>query len=171
MGRQVMLQTSYLQQLFDFDKTEIVIKAFKKAKEIAKFDAIVVTGVSGVGLGSVISHATKTPMLIVRKKTDNSHSGYKLEGHQQSDWNYCFFDDLVASGATFNNVAESIGYEKILEELAKKYQVEHLIKRKNPIEGSKTDPAHPSIYPTGQSIVLTGDEERLYNLIVKRLLL
>ncbi len=64
----------------------------------------------------------------------------------------------------------SIGYEKILEKLAKEYNVESLITRKKPIEGKKTDPAHPSIYPTGNKQILTGNEEKVYDLVVRRFL-
>ena len=65
---------------------------------------------------------------------------------------------------------EAIGYKEILKKLAAKYNVEHLIKKQTPIEGKKTDPAHPSIYPTGNFQVLQGPEEKVYNLIVKRFL-
>jgi DNA topoisomerase-1 len=65
---------------------------------------------------------------------------------------------------------DSIGYSEILEKLARQYNVEHLIARKKPIEGSKSDPAHPSIYPTGETQTLSDDEEKIYNLIVKRFL-
>lgn len=64
----------------------------------------------------------------------------------------------------------AIGYKDILKELAKKYKVENLIKRETPIEGNKTDPAHPSIYPTGNFQILSGEDEKIYNLIVKRFL-
>ena len=63
-----------------------------------------------------------------------------------------------------------IGYDKILKELSKKYGVEELITKKKPIEGPKTDPAHPSIYPTGTLGILSGDEEKIFNLIVRRFL-
>ncbi len=63
----------------------------------------------------------------------------------------------------------SINYKEILEKIAKKLKIENLIKRDKPIEGEKTDPAHPSIYPTGHGeIVLSGDDEKIYNLIIKR---
>ncbi|MBS3085657.1 DNA topoisomerase I [Candidatus Pacearchaeota archaeon] len=62
----------------------------------------------------------------------------------------------------------SIAYKEVLNQLAKKYKVEHLIKRDKPIEGNKSDPAHPSIYPTGQTQILSGQDEQMYNLIVKR---
>ncbi|MFH1431518.1 MAG: DNA topoisomerase I, partial [Nanoarchaeota archaeon] len=65
---------------------------------------------------------------------------------------------------------DSIDYKSILEILKSKYKVSRLIKKDKPIEGEKTDPAHPSIYPTGNSQVLSGDEENIYDLIVKRFL-
>lgn len=64
----------------------------------------------------------------------------------------------------------SIGYKEILNKLAKTFKVENLIKKEKPVEGSKTDPAHPSIYPTGNTQILSGEEDKLYKLIVKRFL-
>ncbi len=65
---------------------------------------------------------------------------------------------------------DSISYKEILEKLSKYYKAEHLIKRNKPIEGKKTDSAHPSIYPTGEFQHLSGEEEKIYNLIVRRFL-
>lgn len=62
----------------------------------------------------------------------------------------------------------SIGYKEILSKLAKKFKAEKLITRKTPVEGPKTDPAHPSIYPTSQEQMLSGEDEKIYNLIAKR---
>ena len=64
----------------------------------------------------------------------------------------------------------SINYPAILEKIAKRFKAQHLIKRETPVEGKKTDPAHPSIYPTGNFQSLEGDEEKIYNLIAKRFL-
>ncbi|HEA46300.1 MAG TPA: DNA topoisomerase I [Candidatus Pacearchaeota archaeon] len=64
----------------------------------------------------------------------------------------------------------SINYKEILKKLEKKYGVEKLLTRKKPLEGKKGDPAHPSIYPTGNTKVLEGDEKKIYELIVKRFL-
>jgi len=64
----------------------------------------------------------------------------------------------------------SIGYKSILETLKKRFKVEKLITKDQPLEGGKTDPAHPSIYPTGNDQILSGNEEKIYNLIVKRFL-
>ncbi len=65
---------------------------------------------------------------------------------------------------------EAIGYNEIVKKLAKEFKVEKLITREKPIEGPKTDPAHPSIYPTGNIQILSGDDEKIYKLIVKRFL-
>jgi len=65
---------------------------------------------------------------------------------------------------------DSINYKEILKKLSRKYNVEDLIKRNKPIQGKKSDPAHPSIYPTGNSQILSGDDEKIYNLIVRRFL-
>ena len=67
----------------------------------------------------------------------------------------------------------SIGYKEILNSLAEAYNVKNLIKNDKPVEGRKSDPAHPSIYPTGQNIgstSLSDDEKKVYELIVKRFL-
>ncbi|MEK6827431.1 MAG: DNA topoisomerase I, partial [Nanoarchaeota archaeon] len=65
---------------------------------------------------------------------------------------------------------DSINYKEILGKLAKQYKVEKLITKQKPIEGAKTDSAHPSIYPTGEFQSLSGEEEKIYNLIAKRFL-
>lgn len=65
---------------------------------------------------------------------------------------------------------EQIDYKSILKKLARQYNVERLITKSKPVEGKKTDSAHPSIYPTGNSQFLTGDEDKIYKLIVKRFL-
>jgi DNA topoisomerase I len=65
---------------------------------------------------------------------------------------------------------DSVDYKSILKILSKKYKVEKLITKEKPLEGKKSDPAHPSIYPTGETKVLSGGDEKIYNLIVKRFL-
>ena len=64
----------------------------------------------------------------------------------------------------------SVNYKEILKKLAKRYKAEKLVTREKPIEGKKSDPAHPSIYPTGNFKRLEGNEKRLYDLIVRRFL-
>jgi len=69
----------------------------------------------------------------------------------------------------------SINYKEILKKLAKKYKIENLITREKPVEGKKSDPAHPAIYPTGQDddsvfSKLSKEEKKIYDLIVKKFL-
>ncbi|MBR9678798.1 MAG: DNA topoisomerase I [Nanoarchaeota archaeon] len=70
----------------------------------------------------------------------------------------------------------SIGYKKIINKLAKQSKYENLCnmlldkKELKPVDGKKTDPAHPAIYPTGSSKPVRGKELKLYDLIVKRFL-
>ncbi len=68
-----------------------------------------------------------------------------------------------------------LGFKKILTDLARQTHYQHLAqellkeKELKPNNGSKTDPAHPAIYPTGH---LPGNlkprDQKIYDLIVKR---
>lgn len=61
---------------------------------------------------------------------------------------------------------EAIGYKKILSRLDK--SLTSFVSRTKPVEGGKSDPAHPAIYPTGERGEFGGDEKRVYELIMKR---
>ncbi|REE26321.1 MULTISPECIES: DNA topoisomerase I [Methanothermobacter] len=68
---------------------------------------------------------------------------------------------------------ESIGYEKILKNLAKNprfgVHIERLRGPLKPHEGKKEDDAHPAIHPTGLlPSELSKDEKKVYDLIVHR---
>jgi DNA topoisomerase I len=65
-------------------------------------------------------------------------------------------------------IPKEIGYDKILSRLKEKFDFVKFVFRKEPIEGKKKDPAHPSIYPTGEFQELEGEEKKIYELIVKR---
>jgi DNA topoisomerase-1 len=65
-------------------------------------------------------------------------------------------------------IPENIEPKKILDKLKKSFKEVSFISRKKPFEGKKSDPAHPSIYPTGELGKVQEDELKLYNLIVKR---
>lgn len=65
----------------------------------------------------------------------------------------------------------SIHYKKIIEKLSKIFEVgKKLLKKElKPMEGKKSDPAHPSIHPTGElPKKLKAEEDKLYSLIVHR---
>ena len=63
----------------------------------------------------------------------------------------------------------SLNYKDILQKVALQFKVgPSQLTRLKPIEGKKSDPAHPSIYPTGNLETMNSDEEKLYGLIAKR---
>ena len=65
-------------------------------------------------------------------------------------------------------IPKEIGYERILSRLKENFNFVSNVSRKIPIEGKKTDPAHPSIFPTGEFHDLQEDDRKIYELIVKR---
>ncbi len=80
-----------------------------------------------------------------------------------------YLDGLISYPRTSSQkIPKEIEPEKILTKLANRFNETRLATRKNPIEGEKSDPAHPSIYPTGDFKNLSDDEENLYLLIVRR---
>ena len=66
-------------------------------------------------------------------------------------------------------IPESINPLSIIKKLGKVYDTK-LCKNSKPVEGSKSDPAHPSIYPTGEFASLEGEDKKIYDLIVRRFL-
>ncbi len=71
-------------------------------------------------------------------------------------------------------IPQGIDVLGIVKKLSKVFKKETTkIVRKWPVEGSKSDPAHPAIHPTGELSgfdSLSKDESRLYDLVVKRFL-
>jgi DNA topoisomerase-1 len=66
-------------------------------------------------------------------------------------------------------IPEEMKPNEILEQLKKRFpKLAQYTTRKKPVEGNKTDPAHPAIIPTGTFNKLEDYDEKIYNLIVKR---
>ena len=66
-------------------------------------------------------------------------------------------------------IPEEMKPYEILEKLKKKFpKLTQFTTRKKPIEGNKTDPAHPACMPTGTYNKLEDYDEKIYNLILKR---
>jgi len=63
---------------------------------------------------------------------------------------------------------KEINYTKILDKLKKQTQLVKYAVNKTPTQGKKSDPAHPAIYPTGETKKLGKNEKKVYSLIVKR---
>jgi len=80
-----------------------------------------------------------------------------------------YLEGLISYPRTSSQkIPKEIEPKKILKALEKVFPEAKEASRSKPIEGEKSDPAHPSIYPTGDYQDLSGTEEKLYNLIAKR---
>ncbi len=81
-----------------------------------------------------------------------------------------YLDGLISYPRTSSQkIPDSIEPKKILKILQKNFSNEvKIATRSKPIEGKKSDPAHPSIFPTGEYKQLEGNDFKLYNLIVRR---
>lgn len=66
-------------------------------------------------------------------------------------------------------IPQAINPQSIIKRLGKHFDTK-LCTRKFPVEGSKSDPAHPSIYPTGEYELLEGENKKIYDLIARRFL-
>jgi DNA topoisomerase-1 len=80
-----------------------------------------------------------------------------------------YLDGLISYPRTSSQkIPDTIEPKKILRQLEKYFPEASEATRQKPIEGKKSDPAHPSIYPTGENGKMTEDEEKIYNLVAKR---
>jgi len=80
-----------------------------------------------------------------------------------------YLDGLISYPRTSSQkIPDSIQPKKILKALMKQFPDAKMATRKTPIEGKKSDPAHPSIFPTGEVGKLKEENEQIYNLIARR---
>jgi len=80
-----------------------------------------------------------------------------------------YLDGIISYPRTSSQkIPPAIEPKKILKRLEKHFPQAKEAVREKPIEGKKSDPAHPSIFPTGEFKELDGKEKQLYELIVKR---
>lgn len=80
-----------------------------------------------------------------------------------------YLDSLISYPRTSSQqYPEAIGYDKIMKTLGKNFSFTKYAVNKKPVEGKKTDPAHPAIYPTGEFKKLEGDAKNVYELVVRR---
>ncbi len=82
-----------------------------------------------------------------------------------------YLDGIISYPRTSSQkIPKEIEPKKIISKLIKNFPETRLAIKEFPTEGEKSDPAHPSIYPTGDFKQLNEEESRLYSLIVKRFL-
>ncbi len=146
-------------------------KDITKKQELKKFENLV---------GKTVQAETKKTEQILHPNppfnlTSLQTEAYKLYGITPSRTlqiaQSLYLSGLISYPRTSSEkLPDSINYKSIKEKLSKEYKFEKLMMKEKPIQGKKSDPAHPSIYPTGNRQILSGEEEKIYNLIVKRFL-
>jgi len=147
------------------------IKDISKKSELEKFENLK----NKIATVETTKNQEKIPPRPPFNLTNLQTEAYKLYGITPAKTlqiaQSLYLNGLISYPRTSSQkLPESIPYKEILNKLAKEYKAEHLIKKQKPLEGKKSDPAHPSIYPTGNRQILSGNDEKIYNLIVKRFL-
>lgn len=96
---------------YNLDGLDLVVeRAVEDLRPVlGQFDSIVVTGMSGVVVGSPVALALRKPLVIIRKDDDNSHHGYgQVINKNQVGERALWLDDFVATGVTQGKVAKRL---------------------------------------------------------------
>lgn len=93
------MHVSYLDSLFKKEEQNKVINRFKEIDQYYNFESIAVCGISGVGIGAILSNLFDKKLIVIRKTTDINHSPIKVESryYYTDKFNYLIIDDLVSS--------------------------------------------------------------------------
>lgn len=112
MAKRHSIHTGYLGHLESPDTlNEKVCEILQFLRDDPRdFDAIVVTGLSGMVLGSIIAHQLGKQLTIVRKKPreESSHASYIVEGLLTRDHKFIILDDLICTGRTRDRIMQEM---------------------------------------------------------------
>jgi orotate phosphoribosyltransferase len=95
-------------------RKQLVDKCVRIRPKLPEFDAIAVTGISGMVCGTSLSDAWDVPLIVVRKdETPKAHSWRTVEGpdkrwFETQSLRWLLVDDLIASGTTYDRVSAAI---------------------------------------------------------------
>ena len=155
-------------KIFDKKTVELVLAHVKGEKEALVMDV----------KRTQRQQAPPTPFDLTTLQTE-SYAHFKINPKQTLD----FAQALYLAGLTSyprtssQQLDPKLGFVKILKNLSQQPEYEKLSqqlllqKDLKPNNGTKTDPAHPAIYPTGvMPKSLRPQERKVYDLIVKRFL-
>ncbi|MEM3074779.1 MAG: DNA topoisomerase I [Candidatus Pacearchaeota archaeon] len=145
------------------------VKDIKKENELEKFKNI--QGKKGMAETKKSQHSIQPPFPFdLTSLQTEIYKFYKITPAKTLEIaQRLYLNGLISYPRTNSQkIPKEIGYEKIIERLKERFNFVLNITRKIPVEGKKTDPAHPSIFPTGEFHNLDGDEKKIYELIVRR---
>lgn len=90
---------------------DYVVPVIRALKRKHKFQAIAVTGLSGIIYGSVLSARINVPLTVVRSSGVSCHSPKRIEGRRAarlSKIKYAIVDDFISSGKTVRRIISRI---------------------------------------------------------------
>lgn len=103
------------------DTVDRLVQWLKKSD--LDFEAIAVSGVSGLVVGGALSYATGIPLVVVRKSGDKKHSDFSVESSLVGDFKYVILDDLISSGSTIKRIITKIERDLRFYDNSKDYRV------------------------------------------------
>ncbi|MBX4196274.1 DNA topoisomerase I [Candidatus Pacearchaeota archaeon] len=135
--------------------------------DLKKFDGI------KQGIAETRTKDEKTPPPVPFDLTTLQREAYRLYKMNPSETlkiaQKLYLDGIISYPRTSSQkIPDEIEPKKILKKLEKQFPEAKNATRSRPIEGKKSDPAHPSIYPTGEFRKLDEREEKIYKIIAKR---
>jgi len=157
----------------DSKKNKLVVKHNKdivNKKDLGKFEKLD---------GETASAATKKNRQIITPPvpfdlTTLQTEAYKFHGitptNTLASAQKLYLNGLISYPRTSSQKINDVkGALDVLKKLKKRYGdlVDHAVNSK-PVEGKKSDPAHPAIIPTGNNAKLEGYDLKIYELIAKR---
>ncbi len=94
----------YLAEVLDPSKTQKVIdRIIHGTRYLPEFDAIAVTGLSGLLVGPIVALELGLPLIVVRKDLKCAHSTKRVEGYAEG-LKYIILDDFVQTGNTILDI-------------------------------------------------------------------
>jgi hypothetical protein len=102
-----IIASGWLWEALNPERRREVVARAKHALSQLHFDAIAVTGISGILVGSVIAMEMDKPLIIVRKRGEQRHSAFDVEGVFGGE-TYVILDDFVSSGSTIARVERKV---------------------------------------------------------------
>ncbi len=159
-------------QVIDIKKQKLEVqyeKDITKKSELLKFEHL--KGKKAVANTTIKENKLVAPIPFdLTTLQTESYKYFKLTPSQTLNIAQSLYTDGIISypRTSSQEYPKSIGYDKILKKLEKYTTLTKYAKNKEPTKGVKTDPAHPAIFPTGETKKLKDLEKKVYDLIVKR---
>lgn len=98
-------EASYLHHPLSPETRNLILSSLAAQLATVEFDQIVVSGVSGITMGSMLAFMLDKPLVVVRKNIEDGHSSKLWEGRQGGK--AVIVDDFVSTGTTMKRLSNS----------------------------------------------------------------